>query len=69
MCCDTLHIYSHTHTHRTYIYITYTYIHVITINNRKSHEFERGQEGVYGRVRGREKKGEMLSLYYNLKIE
>lgn len=45
---------------------SHTYVHVITINEKRSHEF--GGKGAYvgGLVR-KKGKGEIISLYYNLK--
>lgn len=41
-------------------------MHKIRINEKRCHDFEREQGGIYRNFEGRKKKGE-TELYYNLK--
>ena len=47
----------------------YTNMHINSPYLKRCHEFEREQIGAYGRAYREEREGEMVELYYNLKIQ
>lgn len=59
----------------SYVYIfrnmcicMYVYVWETTIDEKGSHGFERDQVGVYGKVWREQRQGEVIWLYYDLKM-
>lgn len=56
--------------HNTHIYYIYGHIHTyVTINEKKRPWIGKSKGGIYGRVFREEREGEIMNLYYRIKIK